>query len=132
MTDGNARTSATGCSRCGGPHPPEAPCQTSALATDGAMVVFNTGNNIYARSASAGCEATLKPLVSGEGTVSTIALDSGNGYWVGAHGLVRCAEGGCGGSPTVLVASATATSGVAVDATRVYYLQNTTLFSLAK
>jgi hypothetical protein len=106
------------------------------IATGGDWVVFAANGNVYSCSSVSGCGQSLSPIAQSEGSVPSIALDgngaSGTAYWVGANGLVRCAATGCGGKPTVLTNTALPTSGLAVDGSNVYYLQDTTLFSLPK
>jgi hypothetical protein len=110
-----------------------------ALATDGSTVAFADANGIYACNAGLGCipEASPTPLVTGQGPVTGIVLDTAtppNLYWIGTSGLVTCSSDAsqCKGKPTVLIPNATPTSALAVDATYVYYVQGNVLNCVAK
>jgi hypothetical protein len=97
----------------------------SALATDGTQVFFGDPGGVYACSAATGCGASPTTLAVTPGTVGGIVFDSTNVYWTGtaggSTGLVTCARGGCGGFPTVLVASAP-TGPLGIYASNIYFL----------
>jgi len=110
-----------------------------AVATDGTTVAFADASGVYACNAALGCvpEATPTPLVTGQGTVSGIVMDTAatpNLYWIGSSGLVTCSSEAsqCKGKATVLVPNATPTSALAVDATYVYYVQGNVLSRVAR
>ena len=110
-----------------------------ALATDGTTVAFADAKGVYACNASLGCipQMAPTPLVTGQGTVSGIVMDSAsppNLYWIGSSGLVTCSSSPsvCNGTPRVLIPNATPTAALAVDASYVYYVQGNTLDRVAK
>ncbi len=115
---------------------PSFPVAVTALAVDGAQFFYATSAGVYACSTASGCGSTPTTLAANPGTVSSLAVDARNVYWVGSSGgstgLVACARSGCGGFPTAIVPSATPTAGSTVDATSVYYMQGGTLFREAK
>jgi hypothetical protein len=111
----------------------------SALATDGTIFSFTDGTSVFACDTTLGCmpSASPTPLAKNQGMVFTIAIDTASPptlYWVGSQGLVSCSSnaGTCNGAPTPLIPNATPTSGVALDATYVYYTQDTTLYRVAR
>jgi hypothetical protein len=57
-------------------------------------------------------------LASGRDAPWAIAVDDVNVYWADGAGAVRCAIGGCGGSPTVIAAADQHI--LALDAAHVY------------
>jgi hypothetical protein len=69
------------------------------------------------------CSGTLVMLASGRDEPWAIAVDGANVYWAEGPGVVRCAIGGCGGSPTVVAAAGGPV--LALDAANVYF----TMFS---
>jgi hypothetical protein len=111
-----------------------------AVAPNGSLFAFVNGTSVYLCPTS-GCTAAelATPLSSGQSTIAQYGLvfDSQatpNLYWVGAAGLSRCSAvvTGAACTPTVLVPGAAPTSGIAVDATYVYYLEGMVLYRVPK
>ena len=111
-----------------------------AVAPTGTVFAFENGTNIYLCPAT-GCTAAelSTPYASNVGTINRNGLvfdgsSPPNLYWVGTPGLSRCPAVAAGGSctPTVLVPGLSATSGIALDSTYVYYLQGMVLYRVAK
>jgi hypothetical protein len=86
-----------------------------AVASNG-NVFWNTLGGIMK------CTGTLPctPTTFGP-TGSDIAVDSNNAYWTAQAGPVRCALGGCSGSPTAIATGQLSAWAIAVDSTNVYW-----------
>jgi hypothetical protein len=111
-----------------------------AVSQSGSLFAFSNGTGVYL-CPTTGCSAAelSTPLSSAQGTLARFGLvfdaqATPNLYWVGAAGLSRCASvaPGVPCTPTVLVPGVAPTSGIAVDATYVYYLEGMVLYRVAK
>jgi hypothetical protein len=67
-------------------------------------------------------------LATDQGSPNAIAVDASGVYWPGPHGIMTAHFD----SDPKLVVSASASSSVAVDDTRVYWIDNTTISAVAK
>jgi hypothetical protein len=119
----------------------------SDLAVSGSTAYWAQGSAVMSCSIH-GCGTAPTPLASlqaGEDIVDGLATDGTNVYFGVAHetgarawGLFKCAVTGCPGGATLLASMPTSgnppTAGVAVDATRVYFVSSdgTQILSVAK
>jgi hypothetical protein len=67
-----------------------------------------------------GCGAGPTTLASDIFPPNAIALDATQVYWLSTYDVSSCPKGGCGGTP-VMLAHASASPGIAVDDTNVYW-----------
>jgi hypothetical protein len=101
---------------------------THFMAADSANAYFVPASVV--QCPASGCPAS-GPIPLGAGT-NDIAVDSSNVYWTTSSSLVRCAIGGCGNAPTMVVSGITPGIFTAVDATYAYFFQGNTLMKIAK
>lgn len=111
---GSVMTCAT--SGCGG-----APTALSAVENTPTSIAVSGGTAFWTGSATRRCSTSAcSPVSVGPGG-ARVAVDSSNVYWTAATGPVRCAVGGCGGSPTPIATGQFGPWAIAVDSANVYW-----------
>ncbi len=117
---------------------PGAVSQLRQIALDDANVYivdsYGTGLGRILKCAKNGCNNSPTTLASGLSGAIGIAVDADNVYWTetgdsansgptlaGPGRVAKCETGGCNDSPTVIAAHQDGPTGIAVDATQVYW-----------
>jgi hypothetical protein len=95
---------------------------------------YGSGLGRILKCAKSGCNNSPTTLASGLSGATGVAVDANNVYWTeagdsvvagqmlaGAGRVAKCAVSGCNDSPTVIAANQDGPTGIAVDATHVYW-----------
>jgi len=104
------------------------------VATDGSNVYWvDSTSDVAFECPVTGCPSS-GPIVLGT-SAGPVTVDSTGVYWATNNSIVRCAIGGCSGSPTTVVPGITpnpSSPRVLLDTANIYWMSGTTLMKIAR